>query len=92
MLTLSFMGAQIAAARKEHGWSQTQLAKHASVSRATIDALENSRTGELGFSKITKILAALGLELKLEESGSGRPTLDELMQENNDDQSLDRRR
>ena len=92
MLTLSFIGTQIAGARKKQSWSQAQLAKHASVSRATIEALENGRTGELGFSKITKILAALGLELKLQESGSGRPTLDELRQENSDDQSLDRRR
>jgi hypothetical protein len=46
----------------------------------------------VGFSKMTKILAALGMELKLQESGSGRPTLDELMQEDTDDQGLDRRR
>ena len=92
MLTLSSIGVQIAGARKKQALSQAQLAKHASVSRATIEALENGRTGELGFSKITKILAALGMELKLEESGSGRPTLDELRLENSDDQSLDRRR
>lgn len=86
------MGAQIAAARKKREWSQADLAKRASVSRATIEALENGRTGELGFSKITKILAALGMELKLQEGGLGRPTLDELMQEDSDDQGLDRRR
>jgi transcriptional regulator with XRE-family HTH domain len=91
MLTLSFIGTEIAAARNKRAWSQTDLAKRASVSRATLDALENGRAGELGFSKITKILAALGMELKLQESGSGRPTLDELMQEDNDDQGLDRR-
>jgi transcriptional regulator with XRE-family HTH domain len=91
MVTLSFLGTEIAAARNKRGWSQTDLAKRASVSRATLDALENGRAGELGFSKITKILAALGMELKLQESGSGRPTLDELMQEDNDDQGLDRR-
>ena len=92
MLTLSFIGAEIATTRKKRGWSQTQLAKHASVSRATIEALENGRTGELGFSKITKILAALGMELRLQESGSARPTLDELMKEESDDEGLDRRR
>ncbi|HZQ21880.1 MAG TPA: hypothetical protein VFA89_03695, partial [Terriglobales bacterium] len=64
----------------------------ASISRATIEALENARTGELGFSKITKILAALGMELKLQERGSARPTLDELIKEEGDDQGLDRRR
>jgi hypothetical protein len=34
----------------------------------------------------------LGMELKLQETGSRRPTLDELMQEDRDDQGLDRRR
>ena len=92
MLTLSSIGAQIAVARKKRGWSQADLAKRASISRATIEALENARTGELGFSKITKILAALGMELKLQERGSARPTLDELIKEEGDDQGLDRRR
>ena len=92
MLTLSSIGAHIAAARRKREWSQAKLAKSALVSRATIEALENGRTGELGFSKITKILSALGMELKLQETASARPTLDELMQEENDDQGLDRRR
>jgi transcriptional regulator with XRE-family HTH domain len=92
MLTLSSIGAQIAAKRKKLGLSQTELAGKASISRATLDALENGRSGEIGFSKITKILSALGLGLKLQESGSERPTLDELMEEDRNDQSMDRRR
>jgi transcriptional regulator with XRE-family HTH domain len=92
VLTLSYIGSQIAKVRKKREWSQGELAKRASVSRATIEALENERTGELGFSKITKILAALGMELKLQESALARPTLDELIQEESDDQGVDRRR
>jgi transcriptional regulator with XRE-family HTH domain len=91
MLTLSSIGEQIAAKRKKLGLSQAELARRASLSRATVDALENSRSGELGFSKVTKLLSALGLGLKLQESGSPRPTLDELMEEDRNDQSLDRR-
>ena len=92
MLTLSSLGAQIAARRKKLGLSQAELARKASISRATLDALENGRSGELGFSKVTRLLSALGLGLKLQESGSQRPTLDELMEEDRNDQSLDRRR
>jgi transcriptional regulator with XRE-family HTH domain len=92
MLTLSSIGAQIAAKRKGLRLSQGALAKSASVGRSTLDALENGRSGELGFSKITKILSALGMELKLQETSSPRPTLDELMEEDRNDQSLDRRR
>jgi transcriptional regulator with XRE-family HTH domain len=91
MLTLSFIGGEIAAKRRQLGLSQSELARKTSISRATLDALENGRSGGLGFSKITKLLSALGLELKLQETGSHRPTLDELMEEDRNDQSLDRR-
>jgi transcriptional regulator with XRE-family HTH domain len=74
------------------GLSQTVLAKKARISRATLDALENGRLGELGYTKVVNILTALGLELKLHEANVRRPTLEELMSEDNDDQGLDRRR
>jgi len=92
MLHLISIGSQIAERRKTLKLSQAELARKAGVSRATLDALENGRAGELGFSKLTKLLAAVGLELKLQAAGSERPTLDELMQEDRDDESLDRRR
>lgn len=92
MLTLAALGEQVAARRKKLGLSQSELARKASLSRATIDALENGRAGELGFSKIGKLLSALGLELKVQDATSHRPTLDELMEEDRNDQSLDRRR
>ena len=92
MLTLSSIGARIAAMRRRVGLSQSELARKAAIGRSTLDALENGRTGELGFSKIIKILSALGMELTLQEKGSPRPTLDELMAEDRNAQSLDRRR
>jgi transcriptional regulator with XRE-family HTH domain len=92
MLTLSSIGEQIAERRKSLRLSQTALAKQAGVGRTTLDALENGRSGELGFSKITKLLTVLGLELTLKESSSRRPTYDELIREEDNDQSLDRRR
>jgi transcriptional regulator with XRE-family HTH domain len=92
MLDLISLGAQIAERRKTLKLSQAELARKAGVSRATLDALENGRAGELGFSKLTKLLTAVGLELTLQTASSQRPTLDELMQEYRDDKSLDRRR
>ena len=91
MPALISIGTQIAEHRKALKLSQAALAHKAGVSRATLDALENGRAGELGFSKVTKLLAAVGLELKLQPAASLRPTLDELMQEDRDDKSLDRR-
>ncbi|HEV2616013.1 MAG TPA: hypothetical protein VGU63_16675, partial [Candidatus Acidoferrales bacterium] len=66
--------------------------KKARIGLSTLDALENGRLGELGYSKITNILSALGLELKVEEASARRPTLDELMEEESNDKGLDRRR
>jgi len=92
MLPLSLLGEQIAAKRKTLGLTQPMLAKKAKVGLSTLDALENGRLGELGYSKINNILTGLGLELKLQEASARRPTLDELMEEGRDDQGLDRRR
>jgi transcriptional regulator with XRE-family HTH domain len=91
-MTLPSLGEQIATKRKTLGLTQPVLAKKARIGLSTLDALENGRLGELGYSKITNILSALGLELKLQEASARRPTLDELMEEERDDKGLDRRR
>ncbi len=92
MFTLHSIGEQIAVKRKALGLSQAALASQAKVGHSTLDALENGRLGELGFSKIIRLLSALGMELKIQETEGRRPTLEELMEENRDDQGLDRRR
>jgi len=92
MLSLTSIGDQVAGHRKKLKVSQAELARKAGISRATLDALENGRARELGFSKLTRLLTTLGLELKLQPASSQRPTLDELLQEDRDDQGLDRRR
>ena len=92
MASLTSIGLTIAEKRRKLGFSQAELARKAGLSRATLDALENGRTGELGYAKLIRLLAAVGLELKLQAAGMERPTLDELLQEDQDDQNLDRRR
>jgi transcriptional regulator with XRE-family HTH domain len=92
MLPLFSLGEQIAIKRKELGLTKPTLAKKARVGLSTLDALENGRVGELGYSKITNILAALGMELKLQQARASRPTLEELMEEARADDGLDRRR
>jgi transcriptional regulator with XRE-family HTH domain len=92
MLQLPSIGKEIATKRKALGLTQPALAKKARIGLSTLDALENGRLGELGYSKITNILSALGLELKLQETSTRRPTLDELMEEEQNDKGVDRRR
>ena len=92
MASLPSIGTQIAQRRKLLELSQAELSHRAKLSRATLDALENGRAGEVGFAKITRLLAVLGLELKIQAvSSSQRPTLDELIQEDRVDKDLDRR-
>lgn len=92
MFPLSSIGKAIAAKRKTQGLSQAALAKRAKVGHSTLDALENGRLGELGLSKINRLLSALGLELAIQEAAGRRPTLEELLEEDRDDQGLDRKR
>ena len=89
MLPLSSIGARIAGKRKALGLTQAAVACQASVGRSTLDALENNRMKELGYSKITRILAALGMELTLQDAGS---TQNEIGREEPEDQGPDRRR
>lgn len=91
MLDLPSIGLQIRQRRKALKLRQVDLARTAGVSRATLDALENGRLGELGFAKVAKILAAVGLDLSLGEPSKRRPTLEDLMQEDERDQGLGRR-
>jgi transcriptional regulator with XRE-family HTH domain len=91
MSDLPSLGLHIAEQRKKLKLSQSALSKEAGISRATLDALENGRAGEIGFSKLTRLLLALGLELTLQPTASHRPTLDELLKEDRNDQDLDRR-
>jgi transcriptional regulator with XRE-family HTH domain len=88
---LPTLGQHIAQRRKALHLSQTALAQRASIGYSTLQALESGRLPELGFTKITRILSALGLELALQPTLSRRPTLEELMQEQTHDQGLDRR-
>ena len=91
MLDLVTLGNEIVERRRARKLSQAELSRKAGLSRATLDALENGRAGEMGFSKVARLLAALGLELTLQTASSQRPTLEELMQEDRDAKSLERR-
>jgi transcriptional regulator with XRE-family HTH domain len=59
ILDLICIGIEVARRRKTLKTSQVALSRLAGVSRATLDALENGRAGELGFAKLTKLLTAL---------------------------------
>jgi transcriptional regulator with XRE-family HTH domain len=85
MLDLLTIGTETAKRRKSLGLRQADLVEKTGISRATLNALENGRCSELGFSKVMKIASALGLELKLQRAQSHRPTLEDLLKEEAND-------
>ena len=74
------LGHEITAFRQQQGVSQQQMADHLGISRATINALENGRSGDIGIRKVMKILDYLGKELAVRDK-SPFPTLEELRDE-----------
>ena len=86
MFSLSDAGRQIELRRKALSLTKSGLAAKAGVERRTIYSLENGSLAELGFTKVGKILAVLGLELTLGEANQGRPTLEDLRAEDEGDE------
>lgn len=85
MKSLAEIGAQIAAARKGQGLGAMALAEKAGVTRTTLYLLESGRATEIGYSKLARLLAVLGLELRVEPLAQQRPTLEDLMKEDSGD-------
>jgi transcriptional regulator with XRE-family HTH domain len=84
MLDLAELGKMVALRRKTLRMTQAALALRAKVGRTAIDGLENGRARELGFTKVSRILSALDMGLRLVESPKGRPTLEDLLKDNDD--------
>ncbi len=80
-MPLAEIGHRIAEARQFQHLTQQELAQRAGITRATLSRLENGHLGEMGFTRLSKILFILGLELTLRTSNRGRPTLAELLAE-----------
>ncbi len=85
MILLQSFGHQVADARKSKRLTQAALAELSGLSRATIDALENGRGSDIGVSRLTRILAVLGLELVVRPVSNQRPTLEDLLEDESDD-------
>ncbi|MDO6823330.1 helix-turn-helix transcriptional regulator [Marinobacter sp. 1_MG-2023] len=76
-MDLQTLGKAISTLRQQNGVSQLKMAEHLGISRATINALENGRSGDVGIRKVMAILDYLGKELAIRDK-SPFPTLEEL--------------
>lgn len=90
MTPLDDIGQAVAKARKALKLTQEQTARYALVSRPTLAALENGRIRELGYHKLARILTVVGLELRIAPAGQRRPTLDDLIAENEEEDRQNR--
>jgi transcriptional regulator with XRE-family HTH domain len=63
-MDLETIGRQVAAQRRAQGLTLQELAAQAAVGRSTLAALETGKLHELGFAKVARVCAALGLKLR----------------------------
>src|SRR5918992_6057275 len=72
--TVSELGAKVARARSERGWSLAQLAERSGLSAATVHKIEKSGMTPT-IASLMKVAAALGKSVGhfVEEADSGRP-------------------
>jgi len=81
------IGLMIRQARKSKKLSQQMLGQQLGMSRATLSGIENATVPEIGIRKILSLCGALGLELVAQEKSS-RPTLQQLMKENQQEEEM----
>lgn len=79
-MQLSDLGQLIRNKRKEAGLSMQALADQAGVDRTLLSRLENQRLPEMGYAKLVRVLAILGLELTAQPVDR-LPTLNDLMRQ-----------
>jgi len=80
MQTLVELGVAVATRRRTLGLRQTAVASRAGVTAESLSRFERGRSAEFGSRKLLAVLAVLGMELQLLETGvSG--SLDELRKE-----------
>ena len=85
MTNLIQIGREIKQARAAKGWTQQALAQKSGTSRARIDALENARAPDIGFKRLLRIMNALDLDLRSTELNLGRPTLEQMIEEEDEE-------
>jgi transcriptional regulator with XRE-family HTH domain len=81
MTDLSEIGERVKQERRSLKLTRDELAKRAGVSRARIEALENLRASDIGFKNLLRLMNAIGLDLRITTLNQGRPTLDDLVEE-----------
>lgn len=71
------LGQELRRLRQEQGVTQQLMAEHLHISRATLNAFETGRAGDIGLKKVLAMFNYLGKEISLRDK-SPFPTFEEL--------------
>lgn len=85
------LGDLVKKTRRAQKLSQGELVLRSKVSRARLDALENGRISDIGFKNLMRVMNALGLDLRVTQLNDSRPTLEDLVEEDENASRLGRR-
>jgi transcriptional regulator with XRE-family HTH domain len=85
------LGELIKKTRQSQKLSQGELVQRSKISRARLDALENGRISDIGFKNLTRVMNALGLDFRITQLNDSRPTLEDLVEEEEHASRLGRR-
>jgi transcriptional regulator with XRE-family HTH domain len=91
MMNLIDLGDLVKKTRRAQKLSQGELVQRSKVSRARLDALENGRISDIGFKNLMRVMNALGLDLRVTQLNDSRPTLEDLVEEDENAARLGRR-
>ncbi|KRA33544.1 hypothetical protein ASD68_11230 [Rhodanobacter sp. Root627] len=80
MQTLQEVGEAVAVRRRSLGLKQGEVATRAGISQDVLSRFERGKSAEFGSRKLLAVLAALGMELQITETGASG-SLDELRRE-----------
>ena len=80
MQTLIEIGEAVATRRRSLGLKQGEVASRAGISQDALSRFELGKSAEFGSRKLLAVLAVLGMELQISETGASG-SLDELRRE-----------
>lgn len=79
------IGGMIRERREAMGLTQSDLAERSGVSRVRISHLESGRVFDMSFGKVTALLEAVGMSVRVADTPLARPVFEEIRRENEDD-------
>lgn len=74
-MNLALIGRKIAELRRAKGLTLGELAASAGIGRSTLAALEGGKLAELGFTKVARVCATVGLVLELRPAALEAPLM-----------------